>query len=592
MPIFIAPMSPSPERPRSRWRLLRRVLFGVLVLVVLALIALSIWYRSHGQQWLDRTVRERIDEVVHRASVEGYTFTLGDLETDARNGDLVVTGARLSFDSTLMDSLKLGRLDYLFAAQADRIALRGLSFWRLLLYREFKAEAIELVAPDLRYIMGGARLNMAAPFQRIDGGGGVRIGLLEVDTVLIRRAACAVEDLGDRLPRLDIAGLEVAATQLRLAVGKHQQHVWVSTEEATFNLDSLGTTLPDGAHLHCGRITLDRRSRTGNIRDLRLDPSAHDLDSNATDRVQRTVLALHVNNIAFNGMDVDRLITHQVLSMRKLLVDGAQLDASLDKTLPDTPPQARALPPAALLALRFAVEVDTLAIREANVRYRERDATTGRWGQLPFTHMHARFAHVSNTVDTRAAPVPLTGTFSGMLFDSAAFSGTYDAELGGSQGFTFTAQVRELPCLQLDQATRPLLRMVVEDGQLHQLDLRIVGDERRAKGTVAMRMSDLRVRVEPGTPAEERHSMFGALLETMLAEEYGGGLDMDRRKSYQVERNTERGVFTYIWHVLREGIARNLLPEAMGRVKGMIRMDKAKLRAARTERRARKRTPK
>ena len=105
-----------------------------------------------------------------------------------------------------------------------------------------------------------------------------------------------------------------------------------------------------------------------------------------------------------------------------------------------------------------------------------------------------------------------------------------------------------------------------------------------------MRMSDLRVRVEPGTPVNERHSMFGALLETMLAEEYGGGLDMDRRKSYQVDRNPERGVFTYIWHVLREGITRNLLPEAMGRVKGMIRMDKAKLRAARTERRARKRT--
>ncbi len=583
-------MSLNPSPGRRRWRIARRVLLSLLVLVVLALIALGIWYRSNGQQWLDRTVRERIDEVVDRASVEGYTFTLGELETDARNGDLIVTCARLSFDSTLMDSLKLGKLDYLFAAQADRIALRGLSFWRLLLYREFKAEAIELVAPDLRYIMGGARFNMAAPFQRIDGGGGVRIGLLAVDTVLIRRAACTVEDLGDRLPRLDLAGLEVTATQLHLAVGKHQQHVWVSTEDATFDLDSLGTTLPDGAHLHCGRITLDRRTRTGNIRDLRLDPSPHDLDTSATDRVQHTVLALQVNNIAFNGMDVDRLITHQVLSMRTLLVDSAQLDASLDKTLPDTPSQPRALPPAALLALRFTVEVDTLAVREANVRYRERDANTARWGQLPFTHMQARFAHVSNTVDPRATPVPLTGTFSGMLFDSAGFSGTYDAELSGSQRFTFAAQVRDLPCLQLDQATRPLLRMVVEDGQLHQLDLRMVGDERRSKGTVAMRMSDLRVRVEPGTPVDERHSMFGALLETMLAEEYGGGLDMDRRKNYQVDRNPERGVFTYIWHVLREGIARNLLPEAMGRVKGMIRMDKAKLRAARTERRARKRT--
>jgi hypothetical protein len=243
-----------------------------------------------------------------------------------------------------------------------------------------------------------------------------------------------------------------------------------------------------------------------------------------------------------------------------------------------------------LLALRFAVHVDTLSVHKAQVLYRERDASTGRWGRLPLSELNARFLHVRNDAveDPREEKHPLTGSFSGVLYDTAVFNGGYVAELDGSQKFTLDLQVHELRCTDLNEATRPLMRLVVDEGQLHLLDLRMTGDERRAKGVVAMRLSDLRAQVEPGTPADQRHSMFGALLETMLAEEYGGGLDMDRRRSFQVERDPERGVFTYLWHVLREGLSRNLLPEAKERVRSMIRQDKARSREAKAKRKARR----
>jgi hypothetical protein len=579
------------ERTVGLWRkvvrVLLRVLLGLFVLLLLALAAVAWWAKDHGKPWLDRTVRERITEAVDRASVDGYRFTITGSETDALQGDLVVTGAVLGYDSALVDSLRDGRLDYLFAAQADRLELRGFSYWRLILFREFKAEALEVVAPRLAYVIGGKRVDLGDPFDRIEGGG-ARISVLRVDTLLIRDASCSVQDLGDRLPLLDLCGLDITTTDARLAVSKRRDRVWVSMDDALFDLDSLGTALPDGSHVRTGAIHLERRTRTGSIHRFRLEPSPRDLDTTNADRLRRTVMTLSVDTIRFNGMDVDALITHQVLELRHLHVEGARLEAWLDKGLRDGPPMARALPAAALLALPFAVRVDTLTVADASVHYNERDSLTRRWGHLPLTDLQARFLHVVNDEadDPRVEPMPLSGSFTGVVFDAASFSGNYDARLDGPQEFTLAIAVRELPCSSMNEATRPLMRMVMKEGQLHELRLRMSADDRRAKGVVAMRVSDLRVQVEPGTPERERHSMFGAILETMLAEEYGGGLDMDRSRSFTVERDPQRGVFTYLWHVLREGLARNLLPEAKERVKAMLRVDRARGKEARAKRKA------
>jgi len=568
----------------------RRVILWLLLALLIVAGGLAFWARDHGKPWLDRTVRDRIAEVVDRATVEGYHFTITDLETDARKGDLVVTGAVLAFDSALVDSLREGRLDYLFAARAARLEMRGFSYWRLLLLHEFKAEALELVMPGFHYTIGGERVDLKAPFQRIKGGGGVRVSVLSVDTLLVREASCTVEDLSGRLPVLDLAGLDITTLAAHLAVSDRRDRIWVSMEDALFALDSLSTTLPDGSRLSTEGIRLSRSTRTGGIHRLKLVPSPLDMDTLAKDRMRRTVIDLSVEDITFSGVDVDALIAQQTLKLRHLHVDGARLAASLDKTLPEEPPQLRALPPAALLALRFTVHVDTLSVHKAEVLYRERDASTGRWGRLPLTALNARFLHVVNDAveDPREEKLPLTGSFSGLLYDTALFNGGYAAELDGSQKFTLDLQVQELQCTTLNEATRPLMRLVMNEGQLHLLDLRMTGDERRAKGVVAMRLSDLHAQVEPGTPSGQRHSMFGSLLETMLAEEYGGGLDLDRSRTFQVERDPERGVFAYLWHVLREGLSRNLLPEAKERVRSMIRQDKARSREAKAKRKARR----
>ncbi|MBK8531067.1 MAG: hypothetical protein IPL64_04140 [Flavobacteriales bacterium] len=86
----------STERRTLLQRALR-VLLGLGAVVVIALAVAAWWFTQHGEAWLDRTLRERIAEVIDEASVEGYRFTMEELVTDVRSGDLSVTGVRLEF---------------------------------------------------------------------------------------------------------------------------------------------------------------------------------------------------------------------------------------------------------------------------------------------------------------------------------------------------------------------------------------------------------------------------------------------------------------------------------------------------------------
>lgn len=578
-------MSRSNGPFRLRRILLRSLLLlGAGLLLVAAVAGWWVWH--HGEAWLERTVRERIAQLIEEASVPGYTFTMEELLVDTRTGHLSVSGAVLDFDPKLLDSLRTGQFRYLFAARAGGIELRGLSFWRLVVMNEFRVEAFELLRPEINYLIGGERVDLADPFTRLDGAGGPAISLVQADTFAIRGARARVEDLGGDLPVMGLEGLHVKGRSVHITMGAVRSGVRIQLGDAELAFDSLMAQLPDGDRLTIGRTTLSRTTRKGLVEGLRLTP----MEENTSDaaRPRRPVIALSVDSIRLSGFDVDRMIAYQALRIGHLELLDAQINVVLDKTLLKGGSVPRPLPTTSLRAWKFLVQVDTISVRRASALYRERDPDTRRWGTVPVDGIEGRFTHLTNYGPAILDHPRIEGGFSGTLFHGARLSGRYTAELDGSDRFTVMATVLDLPLVKLNTATRPLLRIDVTGGMLHRLDLRMEGDDRRARGDLALHYSDLLVRVEPGTPRELRHSMFGSVLETMLAEAYGGGLSADRSNKYSIDRAPDRSLVTYIWHATREGLARNLAPEAWERMRRMLRTDAEQRREQREVRRQRR----
>ncbi|MBK9421890.1 MAG: hypothetical protein IPN44_12690 [Flavobacteriales bacterium] len=571
--------------PRARKPILR-ILGAVGIALVVGIGWFCWWASRHGEDWLDRTAEERIHAAIAEASVPGYRFTLASLKSDARHGRLLVTGAELKFEPQLLDSLRSGAYQYLFAAKVDTVELRGVSFWGLLLRGDINVEAIVLAGPEFHYFTGPKRVALADPFKRLGHGGKSAVSVLTADTLRVRHAGATVQDLGENLPELDVNGLALDVSALRIsALGQHAG-VHLVVAGADLHVDSISTQLPDGSRLRIGAIALSREQRKGLITRLSIVPPLP--DSMDTSRMRKSVLTLTVDSITLSGLDLDRSLTDEALRITHMGIHGANVAVELDKTLPEPAPTPVQLPPAALASMPFSIRLDTLELNDATVIYRERDPRTKRWGVIPFDHLRGIFTNVTNDAEAIAGGERIQGEFACTFFDSAQVSGHYDASLDGSERFTISTNLSGLSLPEVNSATGPLLRMQVESGELHNMEMRIEGNAKRAKGKMTMDYSGLLVRVEPGTPKELRHSMFGNVMDAMLSQAYGGALSANREQTFSIDRDPDRSMLTYLWHATREGLARNLVPEAKERMRTMLKTDAEKWRSERAERKAKR----
>jgi hypothetical protein len=567
----------------------------VRVLVVLALLAgiaaagFVLWLRNSGSPWLERTVRGRINTAVVKASVPGYHFTMDSLRADARTGDLVVTGVELMFDSCLLDSLRGGEYRYLFAAKAARIELRGLSLWKLLVEGEFRVDAFVLDDPELSYYVNGRREDMADPFMLMGGHASGGVALVSADTLSVRGANATMHDLSEHLPVLSVSGLDLVGSGVRVTRGAVRSGVRLVVVDAHMRLDSIGTQLPDGGRLHIGAIRLSRRDHTGHFSAITFTPPPS--DPNDVTRPRATVITATIDSIEVTGLDLDRAITTEELRLGRMSVQGMHVGVELDQALPFDTTADHLLPPAALAALPLSVRIDTLDLVEGEVLYRERNATTRRWGSVPFTALRARFLEIDNDPASGAEGSAFNGEFSGTLFRKGHLSGTYRVTAGRPGRFSIGASLTDLPLTELNTASRPLLRMEVDGGTLHRMTLRMDGNAQRAKGSLSLDYEGFLLHVEPGTPSDVRHSLFGGMLSTLQEQAYGGGLTSVDTRNIAVERDPRRSIFNYVWRFTREGLVRHLRPEMRERLRTVLRTDAEKRRQERAARKGRKSAP-
>ncbi len=567
-------------------RPLVRVFAALVILAVLGAGGFLWWLQGSGASWLQRTVRERITTVVEKASVPGYHFTMEGLHTDVRSGDLVVTGVDLSFDTALLGSLRKGEYRYLFAAKAARVELRGLSLWRLFIQGEFRVDAFVLDGPELSYYVNGRGADLADPFKRMGVGSSGAIALVMADTLAVRGANATVHDLSEQLPVLSVSGLELIGNGVQVTRGAWRSGVRLVVADARMHLDSIGTQLPDGGRLHIGAIRLSRKDHTGHFSAISLTPSP--VDTSDLQRPRKGVVTATFDSIDVTGLDLDGAITNEALHLQRMSLYGMHLAAALDLALPMDTSRSRLLPPAALAAMPFSIRVDTLDLVHGEVTYRERSAATRRWGTVPFTALSARFLKIDNDPEGNEEGSAFSGEFSGSLFDEGHFTGHYGVTPGGSGRFSLGLTLTDLPLTAINIASRPLLRMEVEGGALNSMTLQMEGDERRAKGSLSMDYVGFLMRVEPGTPIELRHSLFGGVLSTVQEEAYGGGLTATSTRNIAVDRDPRGSIFNYIWRMTREGLVRNLRPEVRERLRTVLRSDAKQRREDRAARKEKK----
>lgn len=558
---------------------MRKVLLFLLILLLL-LVAVGgvLYYRlttTEGRQWLDRTVRERIEGTMHQAVVPGYHFTMDSLMTDLRSGDVHITGIELRFDSSLVDDLRAGTYDYLFAARTRAVTLQGLSIWRAVLLRELRIRSVVVEQPSLQYVVRNKRVRLDAPLKRLPTSSARPVHLFRFEHVEVNGADAVMLDVDGRLPSMRASGLHVQAGPVRISKrGPDRTDLAMGPVDLRF--DSLSTVIDGGYRLHIGPTFLSDHRRHGSITDIRLTPNTA-----VPPTIRTTVLDIRVDSLLLDAPALADLFADQALRVHKLSVHGMRLDAALDKALPEGPARPVTLPGQALLELPFDVAIDSLVLQRSSITYHESSDATGKWADITFNRLSAAFSGVSNTMDhLRDAPT-IDGAIHCTFMDTAALMAQYHVQLDPSQRFHFEATVQHLPFHALNNVTGPLLRLELLGGDLRRMHLTMNGNDRKAHGTMDLDYAGLLTTVARDATNAQRHQLFGSVMDHVMAADSGAGLSDHRKRNYSILRDPDRSMFTYIWHFTREGLQRGLRPGVKERITSLLRKEREERRRRR-----------
>lgn len=538
---------PAPTLPPKRRRTVRLVLI-CLVVGTAAAVA--------GAGLLDQVVRKRLEAAVQQAAGGTYQVHLGQVRTHLLQGSVEVFDVAMTFDSLAMDSLLAGSRGGLLRMRAERVAMEGLSYIRLLRKGMVAVQAIDIQGPVLHHFPppnGQTADTTELPSQSAPPP------LITVDTLRIVEARGGTFDVTGRRTSARLGGLDIhggGITVFPLRDGS------VSVQVRALALVARDTEVefPPLYDLRIGTLAMAHPAGTIQASGVRFTPRADPQNYGRVVRHETDLFDAALDTLTMHGVDIRRFVVLQELFVRHAELRSPVLRIHRDKTMPDGPFVLRRLPPAGLRAMERTLRLDTITIHRGQVDYHERDSLNTDYGRVNFTQLEAVLTGMGNTPDL-LKDGELRLDASAQLYDHSTLRARYRAPLReGTTAFTLDAHLRTLPFTVFNRMTDSLLMVEVRSGRIDELELHMQGNDDQARGTLDLVYRDLDVHLHSRDARQPRTWVLNQALHVLVRRDNLREAKNYRQGTFTVVRRKDRSIFNYAWRGVRAGTLDSMVP--------------------------------
>ncbi|NNE76722.1 MAG: DUF748 domain-containing protein [Pricia sp.] len=501
----------------------RKSLFYILVPLVLVLFyfGLQWWAKASLEDFLERKLPNHISLLYEQVDINilkgSISFTKPDIQIFGKHQDSLVL--MLHAKSVDLENLKYWKL-----INSDEIHLDGLvvSHPDITLYQpdttqKNKDRVIGLLKPILIENVEITNANL----KRIDSS---KDTVLSLDSLFVQISKWETNaDLINKKLPFTYGPFELGFENLFFKVGEYENLV------------------VDKFHVE------DKQLEIKNIR-LWTKHSRSELSQLIS--VERDHVDLTVPEFTLSKVEVGYARDSVFLNTESGLIKGLKLDIYRDKNLPDDL-NAKILYGKLLKDLPFKIALRKLEIDASEVVYEEAVRSRNNAGLLKFEELAGTIKHISNLENEKNdLEISLTSQLmgDGKLELNWSFN-VQDPE----QRFIASGSVGNLNTATLNNFLRPNLRVSVE-GEIQKMYFTISGDQFVTNGDVKMRYEDFKFQVLDKEEAKIKKilTFLGNLFvsDGSKADEEGyryGNIN-------NVQRNTNKSFFNYLWISLQDGI--------------------------------------
>jgi hypothetical protein len=536
---------------------------GILLAFILVLLLLSLVLSSYWKPILTKEIKDAIGDSTDSL----YTIDFADVDVNLLTGNVVVQKIIFKPNIKVYNKLKAGLKAprHLFEVKIEGLILHRTNPWRVYFRRKLEMNSIVIDRPRLTIYYEGIqkpdstaedkrtayqRLSKYLKEVKINNIAFANADLKYVDKKDKRTITYGVDNLNIRIDDLLIDSL----SQFDKSRFYYTKDISVQIPGHSFNTnDGMYTIKFNDLLASSGRGLMK-------LDGLQIIPRYTELQFTRKFKAQKDRYSMRFQEIELNNIDFKRLNTQRRLIAGSINIAGAFISIFLNRELPRPEmDKGRNYPHVALKRLELNTRIDSVNIKNTEIRYTEYNPKTAQRGTLLLTALNGTILNVTNDSLSLQKNKWSKAKITTLLMGAGAINMNLNLNLTDpSASFNFNGQLGQLNLRSLNKLIRPLAMMEVKSGIIEKATFSVYGNYRRATGTLKMHYNNLKIGILSKDEEDgkiKKRGLVSLLANVLLIENDNPSKDGSFRTGHIAYARPENGsFFNLMWKSVFSGV--------------------------------------
>lgn len=489
-------MERKPKRMKPIWKWAIGLFAGFSIVVV----CLAFYFAS---KW-EPIVEKNLKEVIHESSNGLYSISYDALRINILTGNATFKGLKLKSDSTVYQTLihDQSAKNELFDISVDELKIRGLNIRKIIFDKLLVVKTLSINNADVHFAQHHFQYNdslieekdiklyqtLSKTFDRV-----------EAQYIHLNHVNFAYTDYKDstQVSTLEIPGIQLSIKNVVLDSASYfDVNRLYYTEAIDLKLPKFKQKLGDSLnYIQFDSLHFNSQNKELRIVGLILEPFVTRNQYYQKLGYAKDMIKTHFATVHFTGFDAKMLLEEKKFRSTHLLLDSGKLDVSNNLHYPRSQKsKIGQAPHQKLLRLPLNFKVDTVTVKEIDIRYAELSGKYDQEGEITFDKATGLITNMSNDSLVLDENKWMRADLTAYLMNKGKLHALFGFDMTASNGaFSCEGTLGAMDGRSINRIVTPLLNVEVVSANIKGIKFKIQGHDYRNWGSLNFDYDNLKV---------------------------------------------------------------------------------------------------
>lgn len=485
------------NKRKKLWFWLAGILGGLILIISAAAIILSATWKP--------LLTEKIKAGIYNGSHHLYKIDFKSINLNIITGSLALHEVTLTPDSAVFDSLKVKGLapPNIFQLKLKKLQISRVGILTAYFKKRADVGSIVLEKPSINMIFNEVpkKPDTAKVEKTLYEQISKTLKAVHVKSIKIVDADFDYINKSTTKTTINsIKHLNINVNDFLLdSLSQNDTTRFFYTKDISFEIAGYKSLTKDKMYtMKVDTISGSARSKKVVIKGFKLIPMYPELAFARKYNVQKDRYNLNFDKIEFAGVDFIGLSTDQKIYAKSLKIGPAKVEVFMSRESPPPPglDKGKNFPHMALKRLNIQTLIDTVKIRNIDLKYSEYNPASKKIGSVDFKGLTGNILNVTNDSTQLAKNNHAVADLNSSLMGSGKLNVKIDFNLTAKDGaFSYSGSLGAFNFKQLNPLAVALGLVEIESGQVQHIDFKANGNLRTASGSMNMLYTNLKVKL-------------------------------------------------------------------------------------------------